>query len=562
MKRGIIYGRTSTSKQSAESVETQIDECKKWAQDNNCKIVDIYDDSGQSGRAYNVGNRTGFQQIKQDAKMGRMDFAIIHKIDRFARSVKDYFAQETTLEEYGVKIIVVGAPFLNDADIVTKSVHVAIAEQFSKNLSDEVAVKMKTFARKGAFLGGKPPYGFRVVNTPDGGKTLAIDEEKAVAIRMCYENYLKGYGYIQLSRILAENGFLNPKNEPFTATHIRKMLMSKKYNGWYVWGIRETIKGKEQVTWNKDKMVEIPNVYPKIINDELWEAVERKMTDKAPRNKRKSRHYPLTGKITCSICGRSVVGYSTIKPERNNKEYIYYRCNGKKVNGCTLPSVRAEFLERYIVEQVKSYVFNEENSAALISAIENNLAGDIAEFRTIEAKLSKELAEVNTQIKEATKDKYAKKISSDLYEEIVEELNASQSSLEIRLSNIRRQISIDDKSHDIRTYLKHIKNNLSEDAEVRNAILHEVVQAITITPQRIDIYIHLTTPPDHKKKYLGKNALEFGASLFEVGQSNVDMGVPWCTMDRQKEIFVGNGMTLLKISAGTVEAFNRYFLHH
>lgn len=561
MKRAIIYGRTSTSKQSAESVETQIFECQKWADENNCQVVDIYDDSGKSGRAYNVGNRTGFQQIKHDAKMGRMDFALIHKIDRFARSVKNYFAQETELEKYGVKIIVVGMPFLNNADIVTKSVHVAMAEQFSVNLSQEVSQKMRTFAKKGAFLGGKPPYGFKAVPAADGnGKTLAIDEEKAPAIRLLYQQYLNGFGYIQLSRILAENGYFNPKNEPFTATHIRKMLMSKKYNGWYVWGIRETIEGKEEVTYNKENMVEVPNVYPKIIDDETFNAVQNRMASNAPRNKRKFRHYPLTGKMTCEICGRAVVGYSTIKPERNNKEYVYYRCNGKKVNGCTLPSVRAEFLEDYIFNKVKTFIFDGETADKLIGEIEKNLAGDVAEFRTLKKSLSKKLTEVNTQIKNAAKDKYGSKISSELYEEVVAELNAEKNSLEIRLSNVERQLQIDDKSNAIRDYMKRLKSNIeSTDPDVKNTVLQEIVQAIKVSPERIDIYIHLTTPPDNHKVYKGKTALDCGQPLFTLSRSIFDIGVPWETIDKQKEIYTSNGLTMVKLSVGNVEQFNSYF---
>lgn len=434
------------------------------------------------------------------------------KVDRFARSVKDYFAQESTLEEYGVKLIVVSMPFLQEADIVVKALYVAMAEQFSKNLSDDVGVKMKTFAKKGAFLGGKPPYGFRVVKDEDK-TTLEIDEEKAIAIRLLYTKYLEGYGYIQLSRILAEHGFLNPKNEPFTATHIRKMLTSKKYNGWYVWGIREQVKGKERPTY-----------------------------------------------MVCQNCGRAVVGYSTIKPERNNKEYIYYRCNGRKVNGCKLPAVNAVILENYVAEKIKSLVFDDDFVSQITEEIELHLSGDVASFRHIEKKLRDELASVNSQLKESTKDKYARKISAELYEEIVAELNTEKDSLEARLSNIMQQIYAKDKTRDIKAYIARLKNNLeSEDADVKNMILNEVVHSILVYDDKIEIYIHLTAPNPTRKLYKGVTEVNNGALMFTLDacQSNVHRGVPMDTIDRQPDIFSGNGLTLLKYIIFDIKTFNK-----
>ena len=84
MKRARIYVRKSTNKQSEETIETQIEKCQLWAKENNCVITEIYDDSGKSGRAYNVRNRRGFNQIKADAAAGLMDYALIYTIDRVA----------------------------------------------------------------------------------------------------------------------------------------------------------------------------------------------------------------------------------------------------------------------------------------------------------------------------------------------------------------------------------------------------------------------------------------------------------------------------------------------
>ncbi len=538
MKRAIIYGRTSTSKQSVESIETQIAECQKWANENNCTIVEIYDDSGQSGRSYNVSNRDGFQQIKVDAMNGRMDYALIHKIDRFARSVADYFIQERSLENYGVKVIVVGMPFFQDADIITKSVHIAMAEQFSKNLSEDVSVKMRTFARKGAFLGGKPPYGFNVETSANNEKHLVINEAEAIAIRLAYESYLQGYGYEQTARILAENGFLSYTGNQFTAMFIKKILFSKKYNGYYVYGERNNINGKEKRVADKSLIIEIPDAVEKIIDDATFQAVQNKMKNTNPRNKRHKRDYPLTGLIVCGVCGYSYVGSCTTK--NGQLKFPYYKCSGRKIKVCTSKSIRAEILENYILKKIKEYLFDDSFTDQLISEVEKNLSGDVQHFHEIRKKIEKELKSINGEIKEATREKYKKKISEDLYNEIVDDLNKEKNSLEIRLYNINSQIDVENKTDEIAKYVKLLKENFeNSNDEIKSVFLRQIVQSIKVNDETIEVLLNITQ---------GTDAKGFSDSLH-----NISGGVPLFTLGKQKiSIYIKDGFNCLTFSINKI----------
>lgn len=517
MKRAIIYGRVSTNKQSPESIETQIIECQKWANDNGCVVVDIYDDSGQSGRAYNVNNRDGFQQIKEDAKNGRMDYALIHKIDRFARSVADYFIQERALNEYGVKIVVVGMPFFQNADIVTKSVHIAMAEQFSVNLSDEVKRKMRTHAFKSAFLGGKPPYGFTTAII-DGQKILVPHPEHSQAIQLIYQLYLQGNGYVNISKKLAKVGYLNDLNEPFTASHIRKILTSKKYNGYYTYGNRFKENGKDRKNKDKNAIIEIPNVYEKIIDDDTFNAVQNKINENVPRNKTKRRFYPLTGKMTCNSCGRAITGFSSKMFNREGQpEYNYYRCTGKKVNSCDMPSIPAELIEDFIFEKIKQLVFDEQFTLKLIKRVRENLSIDIKHLEKLKIEIEKKLKEIQTKMKDTTKEKIAKKIKEELYDEIIEDYNKEYNQLELRLLNISQQLFLNDKSDEIIKYVNDLKNGFIQiDAEIKSVLLRQVVQAVKLDYENIIVY------------------LSFEKS--KVRLSNIDNGVPMTQLDKKMRL--------------------------
>lgn len=532
MKRGIIYGRVSTNKQSSESVETQIAECRKWADENNCIIVDIYDDSGQSGRSYNVGNRSGFQQIKADAKAGRMDYAIIHKIDRFARSVLNYFNQEAELAEYGVQIIVVSMPHLATADIITKSVHIAMAEQFSVNLSNEVSTKMRTFAKKGAFLGGRTPFGYDVV-IKDGNKTFAVNPRQAETVKRIYDLYLQSYGYNKISNILKAEGHLNADGKQFNENHIRAILRNKVYIGYYVYGKHQIINGIETLIRDekkiKERLIEIPDFYDKIIDEETFSAVQNKMAANVPRNKRRIRYYPFTGKMFCRECGRAVTGHSS---RNNGKIYSYYRCLGTKLHGCKTPAIKADLLEDFIINQVKKHLFSAEFKAQLLRDVEKELYGDVEALKKTKKQLEAELKQIETEVKEATKDKYGSRIKEHVYNELMDEYEAREEAITKRLIDINANINVADKTAEIDNYISMLESSLdSSSQEVKTAFLNQIVNAIILSPGKAEVFINLSTPP-------------FRGNFNSFRVSMLSVGTPILTIDTLP-IYANNGAPLL-----------------
>lgn len=551
MKRAIIYGRISTNKQNAESIETQIAECEKWAINNNCTVVDIYDDSGQSGRAYNVRNRAGFQQIKEDAKAGRMDYALIHKIDRFARSVRHYFNREEELEQYGVKIIVVSMPFLQDADIVSKSVHIAMAEQFSTNLSDEVSKKMRTYARKGAYLGGRSPYGFNVA-VVEGEKTLVINEKEAEVIRLIFNLYLQSYGYTLISQKLNKLGYKNADGKSFQIQHVKSILQNKKYNGVYVYGRYENNGDrKRKLTKDAEKLIEIPGVYDKIIDDETFNAVQDKIKSKQIKNKRKLHFYPLTGSFVCGVCGRAVVGYSYKYKNKHNK---YYRCLGRRLHDCNVPAVRSEELQNFILSKIKQYLFDDAFTANLIKQVEADLHGDVNEFKRIEADLQKEIKRERDILKNALRDKYAEEIDAKLYNEIVEESEALKNALEIRLVNIQRQISVTDKTDSIKKYIAYLRKNLEKAADdVKLTILKQIVQACVLLPGKVEVYLNISAPPISGRVSALLSKLTNGNPSFTLDSKNNNQ--PIVTDGRPNDILYSNKIKVYNRSGVSMLSF-------
>lgn len=67
MKTAVIYARYSSASQTEQSIEGQLDVCKKYAQDNDLQIVDTYIDRAMTGKN---DQRAAFQKLlSRTAKM-------------------------------------------------------------------------------------------------------------------------------------------------------------------------------------------------------------------------------------------------------------------------------------------------------------------------------------------------------------------------------------------------------------------------------------------------------------------------------------------------------------
>jgi len=55
MKKALIYARVSTDEQAQEgmSIDTQINRCTRWAEENGYAIVGVYKDEGKSATNMN-----------------------------------------------------------------------------------------------------------------------------------------------------------------------------------------------------------------------------------------------------------------------------------------------------------------------------------------------------------------------------------------------------------------------------------------------------------------------------------------------------------------------------
>src|SRR2546423_9220839 len=203
---------------------------------------------------------------------------------------------------------------------------------------------------EGRFLGGRPPYGYRLADAgphPNPAKAadgkrlhrLEPDPIAAPVVRRIYREYLAGHGLHAISEGLTRDGIVCPSaHDPERNTHrnavgwpksaIAVLLTNPRYTGRQVWNkqrkaeilldIEDVAAGYEtKLNWNEPGtwIWSDNNVHQPLVTTQDFEAVQalrltrRKTSPLEPlqRMQRTSqRDYLLSKSLHCGVCGQKM----------------------------------------------------------------------------------------------------------------------------------------------------------------------------------------------------------------------------------------------------------------
>lgn len=123
-----------------------------------------------------------------DSSGKQFKYIIVYKFDRFARNMYDSAIYEHKLEQNGVKVLS-ATEQVGDGNesLIIKAVLRAMAEMYSRQLSDNVKRGMRESALKANSTGGAIPFGYRLEN-----KKLVPDERTAPFAKFIFDEYAAG----------------------------------------------------------------------------------------------------------------------------------------------------------------------------------------------------------------------------------------------------------------------------------------------------------------------------------------------------------------------------------
>ena len=333
----VIYARYSSHGQREESIEGQVREDLEYAEKNNMIVMGVYVDKALTGK---TDTRDGFQRMIKDAAKRKWQYVICWKLDRFARNRYDSARYKAKLKEYNVRVVS-AREYIPDGPegILLESVLEGQAEYYSASLRENVRRGMTDNALECISNGGNIPFGFATVK-----KRYVLDPEKAPIAKRLYQMYNTGSTIKELVNYLDRLGIRSNKGNKITINGVKSILSNPKYMGVYKF---------------KDTYTE--NAIPKIVEKELFEAVQKKLYNRSSKRRcqKGSVEFLLTTKLYCGKCGMGMTGDSGTS--RHGDKYYYYTCIGKKRDhSCDKKSVPKDWLENLVINETVQTVLQDE----------------------------------------------------------------------------------------------------------------------------------------------------------------------------------------------------------
>lgn len=270
------------------------------------------------------------------------------------------------LSHYGVDLWVpeIGGRVDPDSDAhdLVMNLFGGLSKAERRRIQIRTRASMMSLATDGRWLGGRPNYGCRLVDTglphPNRSKasagaqlrTLQPDPETASVVGRIFEMYDDGTGFRSIARVLEGEGIpspgeVGPTRHPRSAgvwggSVVRAILTNPRYLGRQVAGrqrrhdelvdARDPALGttsrqrwQEPDTWSWSEQ----ECWPPLVAEDLWHRVNARIKNTRGTQRRRPRsepgRYVLAGAVRCAQCGKSMFGAM-------GKGKPYYRCSATR----------------------------------------------------------------------------------------------------------------------------------------------------------------------------------------------------------------------------------------
>src|SRR5215469_9672276 len=166
--RCAIYTRKSSEEgleQEFNSLQAQREACEAFINSQRHEgwvcLPACYDDGGFSGATM---DRPALQRLLADTTTGRVDTVVVYKIDRLTRSLADFAKIVETLDARGASFVSVTQQFNTTTSMgrLTLNVLLSFAQFEREVIGERIRDKIAASKRKGMWMGGVPPLGYRV----------------------------------------------------------------------------------------------------------------------------------------------------------------------------------------------------------------------------------------------------------------------------------------------------------------------------------------------------------------------------------------------------------------
>jgi len=467
MPNAVIYARYSSHSQTEQSIEGQLRECYAYAERLGYAVIHEYIDRAITGR---YDDRPEFQHMIQDSKKKQFEFALVWKLDRFARNRYDSATYKYKLKQNGVRVLS-AMENLGDGDesVILEAMLEAFAEYYSLNLSTNIRRGIRESVLKGFSIGGKTPLGYAVKD-----KKVFMDPEYAPIIRELYTRYAAGEKPVEIAKDINSRGIRTRDGRPFTGTSLNFIFKNRKYLGEF------SLHGVES------------DFYPPIIDPSTFEAVQRRLlaASRAGQPAKAKVPYLMTGKAFCGLCGGKLIGDSG--KSRNGSIHNYYSCiERKKRNACTKKPEVKDALEKFVIDQTVAYLSEAENlnkiAIGILKAYDKEF--NVSASKELERQLRKLEKDID-KYTEAFADAPTKSSRSKISDKLIA-MEAEKEGIEFDIAKNKIANEIKISKNNILEWLKLFAEGDSDDPSFQKRLIDVFINAVYVYDDRVIILFNV-----------------------------------------------------------------------
>jgi Site-specific recombinases, DNA invertase Pin homologs len=458
----VIYARYSSHSQTEQSIEGQLQACYEYARNNGYTVVGEYIDRAQSGT---TDSRAEFQHMIMDGDKHLFEAVLVYQLDRFARNRYDSAINKARLKKNGIRVISARENISDDASgILVEGVLESMAEYYSAELSQKIRRGMNINAEKCLSNGSNPGLGYTV----DEERRFRIDPAGAAIVREIFEMYASGKTVAEINKHLNDRKVMTSRGGAFNKNSLHRMLRNKRYIGTYVY-----------------KDTETPEGMPRIIDDELFDRVQRILdrNKAAPARTRGREEYLLTTKLFCGYCREMMTGYGGTG--KSGKAYHYYACKNAKKKLCRKKVVDKQYIEDRVLLECRK-LLTDSNIERIAASVAATCEADYDSAAIKRLKIA--MQEADVAIENLWKALELGQ-SVEMITERIEKRKKEKEELEAQIAiETGKQIVL--TAPQIRAFLYALKKGNVNDTNNRRGIINIFLQAVYLWDDKLTIVLN------------------------------------------------------------------------
>ena len=339
-RRCAIYTRKSSEEgleQEFNSLHAQREACEAYIASQRSEgwvlVRDQYDDGGVSGGTL---DRPGLQQLMADIEDGLVDVVVVYKIDRLSRSLADFARLVDVFDRNDVTFVSVTQSFNTTTSMGRLTLNILLSfAQFEREVTAErIRDKVAASRRKGIWMGGVPPYGYRVEN-----RKLVAHETEADEVRWIFARFLEVGSATILAKEVADRGIRTRKGNVMDKKYLYRLLNNRALIG-------EAVHKGESY----------PGEHDAIIDRETWDRVHT-ILQESPRKRAARTRAETPALLKGLLFGPDGAAFTPTHTRKGGRLYRYYVSQSVLKHGagsCPVGRVPAGEIEAAVIDQLRA----------------------------------------------------------------------------------------------------------------------------------------------------------------------------------------------------------------